>query len=178
MANGIISALLAKAAFVVSNQRDLQTVLKTLKVSKVSIRLSSDAMRHMLEDGTTRIDTRVVKPIRIVADIICPDLSSVEELNQVLTNRKELYQITTRGLIIPNMMLGSDSLKQTGEMISATPVRLSFDQVLIEGREPIVFSNDANASAIDRGIAVLTDAKEGVSDFYSRTSKAITGFIS
>lgn len=177
MANSILSTFLAKASMSILNQTTGQTELKDIKVSKVVIKLSAEPMRHMLEDGTTIVDVRIIKPIHVTADVICPDDDSLSSVNQILDDRQSRYQITSRGVIIANVVSDTDAIVQSADMLSATPIRMSFKQLLLENISPVVFASSASASVVDRGIAIINDATTSVTDLYNKAAKAVSTAI-
>jgi hypothetical protein len=177
MANNAISSLFGKAALTIYNQTYGVVAAKDLKISKVTIKLSSDPQRHMMENGNTRIDTRTIKGIRIQMEVFAPDLNVLAQINDVAMDRSSLFQITSRGLIIPDMMIDSEVMKQVPEILSATPIRLTFKQILIEGKSPIIMNNAADASLIDRGLALVDNVTDTVGDLYNKASTAASNFI-
>lgn len=172
MANTILSTILAKASMSILDQTNAQTVLSNVKVKKVVIQLTSEPMRHMLEDGSTIVDVRIFKPIHVTAEILAPDAGTIDAVNQIVTNRESRYQVTSRGVIVANLVVDSDAITQSAEAISATPIRLSFKQLLIEGVSPIVFAGAPNSSVIDRGIAIVNQAATNVSDLFTKVAKS------
>lgn len=174
MANSILSTLLGSSPFVVYNQSTKSTTTFDVKVVTVSIKLSAEPQRQMLEDGSTRTDSKTVRPTRMAVDVICADLNVLEQVNSIMGDRTSLYQITSRGLIFPNFMVDSEFIRQSPDMLSATPVRMSFKQILIENVSPVIFANKSDSSVIERGIAALNKAKESVSDLYTKISTSIS----
>jgi hypothetical protein len=177
MAGNVISSLFGKKALTIYNQTYGYVSAKDLKISKVTIKLSSDPQRHMMEDGSAQIDTRTIKGIRIQMEVFCPDNDTLLQLNDIVSDRSSLYQITSRGLIIPDMMIDSELMKQMPEVLSATPIKLTFKQVMIEGKNPIVMNNAADASLIDRGLAIVNDATETVGELYDKAAGAASNLL-
>lgn len=173
MANSILSTILAKSALTVLNQTFNQTVLSDIKVKKVVIQLTSEPMRHTLEDGSTIVDVRIFKPIHVTAEVMAPDSDSIDAINQIVSDRDSRFQLTSRGIIVANLSVDSDTIIQSSEAISATPIRISFKQLLIEGVSPIVFAGAPNSSVIDRGISIINKAADDVSDLFKKVAKSI-----
>lgn len=178
MATNIITTIFSKPSLSIMNMATGEVVAKNLKVVKGSFRMSAETMRHQMEDGTTEVDTRVIKAATAIFDVICPDLNTLAQVNSVMLDLSSIFQVTSRGLIFQSLRVDAQGIKQTSEMLSATPVRLSFKQALIENKDPVIFVNSADSSLIDRGIAMLDNAKETVADLYNKTSSSITTFLS
>lgn len=174
MANSIVSTLLGTNPFVIYNQSTKATTNLEVKVVNVSIKLSAEPQRQTMEDGSTKTDSKTVRPIRMTADVICPDINALTQVNSILSDRSSLYQITSRGLIFQNMMVDSEFIRQAPDMLSATPVRMSFKQILIENVSPIIFANQSDSSIIERGISALNKATETVTDLFGKVSTAIS----
>jgi len=177
MAGNIISAMLAKAAFRIRNQALGLDSATTLKITRCVIRLSAEPQRHMLEDGSTYIDTRIIKPIRIHVDAIAPDVDSLIQINAVANDRKSLFQISSRGLVIPDMMIDAELMNQNGENISSTVMKLSFKQIIIEKGSQIFLAHSADASLLERGQTLMSDTADTVSGLYDKASSAIDKVI-
>ena len=174
MANSIISTLLGSSPFAVYNQSTKSTTTFDVKVVTASIKLSAEPQRQMLEDGSTLTDSKTVRPTRMSVDVICPDINVLDQVNSIMGDRTSLYQITSRGLIFPNLMVDSEFLRQSPDMLSATPVRMSFKQILIENVSPVIFANKSDSSVIERGISALNKATDSVTSLYTKVSASIT----
>ena len=167
MANDIISAFLSKPTLTITDQTTSQATAKNLKVSSVQIRFSSEVFRHQLEDGSTYVDGRVLKPIRVDFDVICPDVNTLNQVNEIMGNRETMYKIKTRGVIIGNLLVDSDTIKQSGEMLSATPIKLSMKELMLDSVNPVIYNNPANNSLIDRGVALVNEAETTVTGLFA-----------
>jgi len=174
MANSIISTLLGSSPFVVYNQSTKTSTRFDVKIVNASIKLTAEPQRQMLEDGSTVTDSKTVRPTRMSVDVICPDLNVLDQVNSIMSDRTSLYQITSRGLIFANLMVDSEFIRQSPDMLSASPVRMSFKQILIENVSPVIFANKSDSSVIERGIAALNKAKDSVADLYAKISTSIS----
>lgn len=178
MAENIISSILASPSLVILNQTEGIVAAKNLKVVKGIIRLVSESFGHSMEAGNTQIDTRVMKPFKVAFDVICPDIQTLDQVNNVLLDRKSLYQVKTRGIIVANLQVDNETLRQSADMTIATPVRISFQQIMIQHTSPVVFDNPASASIIDRGIAAVDSIQSSAADLYGKVSGKITTLLS
>lgn len=177
MATSLIPAFFASASLQIKDQNSGLILATNLKTSKVSIRMSAEGMRHLMEDGSTLVDCRVLRPTKIIMDVICPDLDTLDQINEVLMNRTTIFQITSRGLIIPQMIIEGETIKLGPEMISATPIRISMQQFMLENVSPIVMANPADASLLDKGMGLVDTAKTSISELYDKAASAATSLF-
>lgn len=175
MAENILSSLLSVAAFSITNATTGAVVAPNLAVKKVGIRYSSKNMTHQLEDGSTIVDQRIIVPSGMVVEAYCPDIDTVDAINALLLDRSAMYTINSKGIIIQNTMADSDNFRQNAEMLSATPIRIRFKQQLIQGVAPVVCSQSADSSVLDRGIQLLSSSSQSVSGFFSTLTGNISG---
>lgn len=178
MANSILSSLLSKASFTITNKSTSQVVVSDLKIRKCEINWESEPQRHQLEDGSTKIDTRTIKCVRLRVEAFCPDINTLSQLQALFTNRTALYKVASKGIIIDNMMLDDEKLEQSPENISATPITISFKELLLSGGDTSVCSNPADSSLIDRGISMFDSLSSGAQDLYNTVSAGISSAAS
>lgn len=174
MATSILSSILSPAKFRIYNKTTKTEISATFGIVKVMIRLSSEIQRHMLEDGTTLVDSRIVTPSKVMIDVLCRNDDELSSVVSLLQDRESLLQVTSRGYILDNLMVSTNYFHQSPEVLSATPTRISFDQVLVQNVNPIVFANSANASIVDKGLSSLTSITSSVSDLYNSVVKDVS----
>ncbi len=172
MASNIFSGLLAPSAFIVRDEEDGSIQIKGLKVSRVQIRLMSAAMRHMKEDGTTIVDSRIIQPSTVTVEAFCPDAATLKQVNNLLLDRANFYSVSSKGVILNNMMAEAQQISQTSEVISAVPVRLSFRQVVSKNIDPLIVAQSADSTLVDRGMSLLSNATKTVTDVFSKIKSA------
>lgn len=152
-----IDAFLNRGAAKFSNLATGEELLRLIVIERVMIRLQAEPMRHPLEDGTTEIDTKVIRPTTIFVEAICPNPEALSELSELEKDRSTLLEIRTRGLIFKNVKVAAVTYDQSKAMLSATPARIEFRQLLVENYSPVVFEIASDSSVIDRGIAAVRD---------------------
>ncbi|ABL96836.1 hypothetical protein BcepF1.105 [Burkholderia phage BcepF1] len=174
MASSILSSLFSQASFRITDETTTfsRDVAKGLKIRRVTIRYVSTTHEHRREDGSTIVDARTIQPTLLTVEAIAPDLDTLSQITNVAADRNGVYRVTTKGVILPTMRIESQSIRQSSDMLSASPVQLQFKQMLVQGRQPIVFAQGADSSLIDRGMAILTSAKETISDIAGRIQGA------
>ena len=173
MANSIISSFLAQSPFSIKNSQSGTVMANGLRILRVSIKLSSAPMRHMKEDGTSIVDFRILQPSSVSIDAFCPDASTIDQVTNLLVDRSNLYTITSKGVILDQMMVDVEQIKQSPDIMSSTPIRITFKSILTKNAKPVVTAQSANSSLIDRGMTILNQATTTVTDLFSSVSKAI-----
>jgi hypothetical protein len=176
-----ISNLLSRSAFKVHNKTRGIDVMTKVKVINAKVSLQSTVMRHMREDGTTIVDTRVILPFVLEVQLICPDLNVANDVLSTLNDRSSLYRVTSKGLIFDDVMLMYDSMQQTPENLSSTPTRIAFQQVLLQGGQQAITAQPADGSVMDRGIASIRDVAQSatqtvtqsVSGLFNRATESV-----
>lgn len=166
MPNSILSSLLSKSSLsIVSSQTGLD-IASNLKVARVRFRYRSTALRHMREDGTSIVDQRVILPAVVEIDVFCTTQDDLAMVNSALLDRTGVYTITSKGLVINNMMADEEQIKQTPDVISSNPVRLSFKQLLLQnGANPPQVEQAADSSLLKLGIQQVNSAAQSVQTF-------------
>ncbi len=177
MTQNILSSLLSKASFSLTAIDTGQVVCSNLKISRVVIKLDSIVQRHKQESGSTIVDSRVLRPNIVSIDCFCPDVDTLSQVNDVLNNREKLYTIATKGLIVDYMRLEKEEIRQTPEVLSASPLRLSFKQVLAQYQTQTIYAQSGDVPLISRGLAILSTAQQGVTGFISTVSSNISGYL-
>lgn len=177
MALNVLSTLLSPASLKVVNTVTGLNAFPNLKVLKAALRFPSTNMHHMREDGASIVDCRVIQPSMIVIDAICPDDDTVLAVNNVMADRSALYNVTSKGIVIQNMMIDNEDFKQSPEVISAAPVRLRFTQLLVEGVEPVVCAQQGDSSMLDRGIQLISQSPTTVLQLAGTLGANIRGLL-
>ena len=153
MADSILSSLLSRAALSIVNDVSGKDVAGSINVKKVEVRYGAKPMRHMKEDGSSVVDTKVIEPVVVSLDVICGTIDQMNVVNDLLKDRTSTYTVTTKGLVINLMMADDFSVNQSPDMLSANPVRLTFKQLIRQSviSTPVV-EQQADASVFERGI--------------------------
>lgn len=171
MADIISQAFKPKPFRIITRETNLP-VLQTANVVAVSIKYGSTPLSHKMESGKTKIDCRIIKPTRLSVDVIASNPDQLEEINAVILDREGLYMITTKGLQFDNMKVAPAFMAQTQKNISSTPIRIEFVQILLENRDPVIFEFAADSTLIERGIAIATQAEQGVRGVFDKVTSA------
>lgn len=168
MAGNLFSGFLSPAALVIRDEESGEVQAKDLKPVRVQIRLTSTAQRHMREDGSTIVDSRIIQPSSVVIEALCPDSATMKQVNNLLMDRSFFYSVSSKGVILNNMMAESELITQSPDVMSAVPIRISMKQVLSKEVKPLIVAQSADSTLVDRGMSLLSNAKSTVTDIYSK----------
>lgn len=166
----LLSDIFSSPMMKITNQTKGFDVLVPIRVLKTSIKFASRTARHMMEDGSSKVDQRVLLPIAIEIELISPSDDVLLQINEVLLDRTSLFTIQTRGLIVENMRADYEGLDQSPRNISSTPLKYSFVQMLYQGQVGSVSAQAADSSVVDRGMTIISKAKETVSNISEKIS--------
>lgn len=175
MAGSILSSLLSKPQFVITNSTTGAAVMTGVKVKKASIQLAAFIPRHMREDGSTITDTRVIRPTMLVVELIAPTIDDVEDVTTVMNDRQNLYGISSKGLVFANMMAMNIGVKQNSDMLSAAPFQMVFKELLQENVNPVICAQGGDSDSQDSGIQILNNITNGVGSLVTTVTNFFGG---
>lgn len=176
MPNSILSSLLSKASLSIKSNATGLDIATNLKVSRVMFKYCSRVMRHKREDGTSIVDARIILPSVVEIDVICETIDDLALVNAVMLDRTTVYTIKSKGLIIENMMSEVDAIRQTSDVISATPIRMSFTSLLIQGNSKVPsVQQPSDSSLIDKGLQDISQAVQGVQGLITNVQTTVLG---
>lgn len=184
MAESILSSLLSLAQFTIVGN-DGKQVVKNLKVAKTGIKFNSRPHRSVKEDGTTIVDAKVVLQTELTLSVYCQTVDDLRQVNDLLQNRSKLYRIYSKGVVIDNMVMVSEQVKQSPECLNSYPIDLKFEEIIIQGAKPSIVKQSSDSSVLPLGLASISvAAKQTVSDLIASVhaaaadaSRAVTGLF-
>lgn len=177
MANGIIGIILPKNSFKLTSSISGAINIQGLGVSSVNIKLQSKVLRNVREDGVSIVHGRVITPTTIEVDVVIQTIDGIERLNDIMRDIEGTYDITSRGITIRNMRMSSEAIEQTPTMMSASPIRLSFKQALLQNDSQPICLQAADSSVLDAGITSINDAIESASEFANSMIERATSVL-
>ncbi len=172
MADSILSSVLSKAALTIVEVGKSTNLAEKLKVSTVTIKYKSRVMRHQKENGSTVVDVRIVDPVVVDLDVIAPSFDELGVLKNFLLDRKETFTLTSKGVVVKEVVCGAIDIQQNASMLSASPARITFKQFLRQGgpRETHkIVEQPADSSVFNRGIQTVTKKLESVQDTFRKS---------
>jgi hypothetical protein len=178
MSSSILASLLSKSQFTVANAATGAKTITGVKIKRVVMRYLATIPRHMREDGTCIVDTRIIRPSVMAVDVICPTLDDVTQLIALINDRENLYTITSKGIVFKNMMAQSSTNNQSPEMLSAAPYRVFFKELLQQGVDPVVCANAGDSDTVDGGFQIISAVSNTVNGLYNSVVNSSTGLFS
>lgn len=174
----IANMLSGSRSFRVTDETNFSISLTDIGVKTVNIKFNSKLMQNTSETGQPIIDSRVIMPIQISVSVICNSVDKVDELNSLLANTTSLYTIMSRGIRLEHFMLDSESMTQSEAVLSATPMEISFKQVLLQDNGSPICAQSGDSSTILGGIKKSIDvAEEKIVDLKNRLVSAASEFF-
>lgn len=178
MANSILSSFFSKPQFTLKNaDYALTNLAASWKVMSVSMRFHSVPMRQMMEDGSTLVDSRIIRAAEVEVIMMCPDADTLSGVQDIVSDRSQRYSIVSRGVYLHSVMLDHSAIQHVPEVLSAAPIQLVFKQLLVQGENPVIVSQAADSNVIDLGLAALKSAANSASDLYSKVSSSVGGLL-
>lgn len=165
----LINTLAGGSSFRVVNDLTGAVALTNIGVKDVRFNFHSQLMQNTGEDGLPIIDSRVIFPTTITMNVFCNSADRVAEVNTLLNDISSKFTITSRGILLENFMLDTESMTQAAAMISANPMKISFKQVMLQGGGALVCRNPGDSSTVLGGIRnSIKVAESAVEDLTSK----------
>lgn len=181
MALDAITALLGSSSFKIVDFLSGPVNLSGLKVLDVRIKFEGKVFKNQREDGSFIVDGKMLMPTTIDVSVLIQTVDAAEQVNRILKDRKSLYTIYSRGLIINNLLCVNNQVSMNPEILSSSPFRLSFKEVPLQQEDQPETRQDADSTTIDKGIAYLkevgTDAVEFAQNTYDKVKSSISGIF-
>lgn len=176
MADSILSSLLSqpKSSFSFMSGTPL---LRGVKIKRIIGHFASTLPRHMLEDGSTVSDIRILQPLTLAVEVICPTIDDAEDVINFMNDRASLYRVTSKGLVFENLMAQSISVKQSAAMLTAAPFRIYLKQYLLENASPVTVAQAPDSNLIDRGVQLLNSTTQTVTGLFTSVTKSAANAI-
>jgi len=141
MANTILSTIFGKPSFTATNENTGSVVWSSLAIVDVEVdsySANTDApffVDDSTDDGTFQsvfsdnIQTlKIIQPSRLRVTALCSDLSTIENVIATFMDDTVTISINTKSIITSFLVLSDVEIEQTGEMISASKVVMTFEQ--------------------------------------------------
>jgi hypothetical protein len=159
MANSILSTLLSKPSFIATNEVTNEVVWADLGIVDVEIQSgSSNTDAPMANSSTTDSATyqsvlaadleavKIIQPSRLRITALSDNISTVQDIIATFLDETVTISINTKSIITAFLALTSLDLEQSGEMLSATRVIMTFEQAQPPANSGFVPSQSADAS--------------------------------
>jgi hypothetical protein len=141
MANTILTANFSRPQFLATNEVMNTRIWQGMAVVSAEIDPSAAITEMPLaidgpkDSNTTQTiqeadlkATKIIQPVRLKVQAVIDDLSIVENIIGILEDETVTLSVNTKSIITKNLILTDVGIQQTGEMISASRVSMSFEQ--------------------------------------------------
>lgn len=130
MANTILSGLFSKGSARIVNATSGGVVCVNLKIVEADIELTATVFKHKMEDGQIQADARVQEPAEVHVSAFVPDYFTLDEVNKVLRDRNAYYNLIIKDVVWMTLVCANEEMEQSAEVINATPITLSFKEII------------------------------------------------
>lgn len=190
MAESIVSSLLSTTQFVISyadaDSGTSRVTVKNLKVAKVNFKFVAQPQRSTREDGAVIVDSKTILQTVVKLSVYCENVDDLRQVNDLLTNRSRVYTLSSKGILIENVVLNQEHVRQTPEVLSAYPIDLEFTEIIVQSKQPVLVNQAADAKTISQGLAAISaQAQQTVTGLVAAVkqssadlSRQVTGFFS
>lgn len=182
MAGGVIGSIVNQLAggrsFRIKNELTGMTALNDIGVKDVEFNFNSRLMINPGENGQPIIDARVLFPTEISVNIVCNSSDKVAAVNALLMDLTNTYTILSRGILLTGFMVDLDSMSQKAAMISATPIKINFKQIMLQGGGSPICAQAGDSSTILGGIKnSINVTADKVTDLSNKLTSAASEFF-
>jgi hypothetical protein len=178
MSNSLAQYVTFGSSFSLTNFVSGSISLSGIYIQRVTMHLSSSLFDNRREDGTSIVDARVLLPTSIDVDVICGTIDAVEKINNILKDINSIYTITSKGLTFQNLTLKNNSIIQSPDVLSASPIKLSFQQRLLQNNNNPTCAQTGDASIIDNGITNLKNNLNSATNSIESAATSVSSFTS
>ncbi len=170
MADSILSSIFAKSQFTLISDKTGKDAAENLQVVAVNFHYRARPMRHMREDGTSIVDSKIIDPAVVDIEAICPTLDSINKINTSLMDRTSTYVVTSKGIQMGDVVTEHFEIQQSADMLSASPMRLSLKQLRRQGgiTGGVVVEQPPDSSNFSRGIQSTSVVTAPVENAFAR----------
>jgi hypothetical protein len=141
MTASILSTLLGKPTFTVTDEATGAVIWTDLGIVSVEVMLSSEntdqpLSNQQVDDISTWQDilaadiqsVKIISPDRLRVTALCSDLSTVKSIISYFGNLSSTLSINTKSIITRYLVMSECDIEQSGEMISAVRIVMVFEQ--------------------------------------------------
>ncbi|AHH02869.1 tail fiber protein [Pseudomonas phage EPa61] len=156
--NSFLKAILNTPTLTIRDDVTKLPVWKSLQVKKVEIYSPASVVSKPLatKDQTEAqvytealdIDVKngkIIQPVRLRINAICPDLSTVESIMNAFNDNTSTFAITSKSILADKMAIMTLDVDQSPDMLNAAEINMEFEQV-----EPPVLNEFDPAFSQDR----------------------------
>jgi hypothetical protein len=182
----IASAFSDQAAFIARHELDHQIIWKQLKIKDVSITSGASQTDQPIsnveynDNGTyNNLSATDIQPIKILNPAavrvvaLCSDISTVDAVMNDFADTTMTISITSKSIIIPDLVISTIDLEHTGNMLSAVEMTIEFEQAQPPTPMNYVPNQAGDASSYGIQIQTLKPSTFSISSLASQVAQKI-----
>lgn len=128
-------------------------------VTNVKADCPNKPFRHMMEDGSTVIDSVVRAPKQVTVQLILTNRAMVQKVISTLTDKQNTYSIDWFGLTFRNMVVEENGFTVSPEMLIDVPTEIKFKELIVNPIVPVTSEQPVDGPSVVRGlVGLLTGA--------------------
>jgi hypothetical protein len=189
--SSIVSTISDQVAFTATNELDSKVIWKDLDIKSVEISGEAAQTDHPLsnvqynDDSTyTNLSAEDIQTIKIIRPSIvrvigiCADISTIESVTNVFADTQVSIVISTKSIIIPDLVLSTINIEQSGNMLSAAEITMELEQA--EPPTATTYSPSQAGDVSEYGIRIqsLKTAPVSLSTLASKVAQKISAPVS
>ncbi|QDH49603.1 hypothetical protein KYLE_47 [Pantoea phage Kyle] len=181
MANDLISYIFGPGQFKLTDFKAGPVSLAGLSIIDVTIIMNGKLFKNPKEDGGFIVDGKIRTPVEVNVTVIVQTVDGAERINSILKNRDTIYSLTSRGVIIDNLLCTNQQITMSSDVLSAAPYRLTFRELPLQRTVQPTTLQPADSSIIDKGIAYVKETTDSVTSMansaINKVKTSITGLF-
>jgi hypothetical protein len=159
---------------------DYTPIVKEAFLLKLSVVRDSDVMQHPLENGTSIVDHRVLKPVEINIQIVgdCTSKKIVYDKLKELYLQAKLITVQTRQDVYNDMLIQSMPHEENTNMMDAVAIALKLREVIVvQSRYVTSTKKPAQKRTVAQGTKQAAAPEGSVLSLSSPKTKALSQMI-
>jgi len=100
-------------------------------------------------------------------------MDTINQVNAIMLDRESQYSVSSRGITIDGLLPLSENARQTPEVLTATPVRISFKSVPTDSKPSAILGQSADSTIVNRGMVLVNNAKQNVAELSAKVKAGV-----
>jgi hypothetical protein len=184
--SSIASSLMDQASFVATNDLSSQVIWAALRITDVEITSEAAQTDQPLssvqynDDGTytnlTAVDVstiKIIRPAAVRVTALCSDLSAIENVINGFDDMNMSLSISSKSIIIPELVVCTVGIEQSGDMLSAARVTIELEQAASPTLADYMPQQSGDAASYGITVQTLKTSSFSLSSLASKVAQKI-----
>jgi len=101
-----------------------------LKIKSAQATNQADIPQHPTENGDFLVDHKIIQPRTVQVEGFCIDQDSYSKIQQIFNDRKNLYGIQIKEIIVENCTFGEFVPVRDSKVLNAIPISFTMHEIL------------------------------------------------